>query len=180
MVLDHASEHDSQWAAIRSIAEKIGCSAETLRKWIRQGERDGGKRAGLTTTERERLKQLERENRELKRADEIPRKASACSRAGGARPPTEVRIAFIDQHRDAYGVEPICDTLPIAPSTYRRHKAEQRLPQLRSARARRDVELRPRIREIFDENFAVYRARKVWRQLRCDDVPLCQGSCRLR
>ena len=77
MVLDHASEHDSQWAAIRSIAEKIGCSAETLRKWIRQGERDGGKREGLTTTERERLKQLERENRELKRAHEIFRKESA-------------------------------------------------------------------------------------------------------
>lgn len=77
MVLEHAPEHDSQWAAIGSIAEKIGCSAETLRKWVRQAERDLGNRAGLTSSERDRLKQLERENRELKRANEILRKASA-------------------------------------------------------------------------------------------------------
>ena len=72
-----SGEHGSQWAAIRSIAEKIGCTAETLRKWVRQAERDSGKRAGLTTAERERLKELERENRELRRANEILRKASA-------------------------------------------------------------------------------------------------------
>jgi len=77
MVLEHQAEHESQWAAIVSIAEKIGCAAETLRKWVRQTERDAGKRPGLTTDERERLKQLERENRELKRANEILRKASA-------------------------------------------------------------------------------------------------------
>jgi transposase len=77
MVLEHESAHESQWAAIGSIAPKIGCSPETLRKWVRQAERDNGKRAGLTTTERERLKELERENRELKRANEILRKASA-------------------------------------------------------------------------------------------------------
>jgi transposase len=77
MVLEHEREHGSQWAAVRSIAEKIGCSAETLRKWVRQTERDEGRRPGLTTEERQRLKELERENRELKRANEILRKASA-------------------------------------------------------------------------------------------------------
>lgn len=77
MVLEHQGEYDSQWAAINSIAGKIGCNAETLRNWVRQAERDQGKRAGLSTTERERLKQLERENLELKRANEILRKASA-------------------------------------------------------------------------------------------------------
>ena len=77
MVKDHAETHQSEWAAICSIAEKIGCSAETLRNWLRQAERDLGKRPGLTTSERERLKELERENRELKRANEILRKASA-------------------------------------------------------------------------------------------------------
>ena len=77
MVMEHAAEHESQWAAISSIAEKIGCSAETLRKWVRQAERDAGKRPGLTTEERERLKQLERENVELRRANEILRLASA-------------------------------------------------------------------------------------------------------
>ncbi len=77
LVFDHAREYDSQWAAMRSIAEKIGCTAETLRHWVRQAERDTGRRPGLTTEERERLKALERENRELKRANEILRKASA-------------------------------------------------------------------------------------------------------
>ena len=77
MVLEHQGEHDSQWAAIGSIAAKIGCTAETLRKWVRQAERDQGQRPGLTTEERERLKQQEREIRELRRANEILRKASA-------------------------------------------------------------------------------------------------------
>jgi transposase len=77
MVLEHQGEHRSQWAAIRSIAGKMGCTPETLRKWVRQQERDHGARPGLTTTEREQLKDLEREVRELRRANEILRKASA-------------------------------------------------------------------------------------------------------
>src|SRR6202162_2004301 len=77
MVREHGAEHPSQWAAIASIAGKLGCTTETLRRWVRQAERDAGKRPGLTTNERERLKDLERENRELKRANEILRKASA-------------------------------------------------------------------------------------------------------
>ena len=77
MVREHQGEHDSQWATIRSIAEKMGCTSETLRKWVRQAERDQGRRPGLTTEERGRLKQLEREVRELRRANEILRKASA-------------------------------------------------------------------------------------------------------
>jgi transposase len=77
LVLEEQREHGSQWAAIESIAGKIGCTAETLRQWVRQAERDHGERAGLTTSERERLKELEREVRELKRANEILRKASA-------------------------------------------------------------------------------------------------------
>ena len=77
MVWEHESEHASQWAAIRSIAGKMGCTAETLRKWVRQAERDQGRRPGLTTDEKARLKDLERENRELRRANEILRLASA-------------------------------------------------------------------------------------------------------
>jgi transposase len=77
MVREHEHEHSSQWATIVSIAEKIGCSGETLRKWVRQAERDEGRRPGLTTEDRERLRELERENRELRRANEILRKASA-------------------------------------------------------------------------------------------------------
>ena len=77
MVFEHQAEYDSQWAALNSIAGKIGCTAETLRKWVRRAERDQGLREGLTTSDRERLKMLERENCELKRANEILRKASA-------------------------------------------------------------------------------------------------------
>ena len=77
MAPEHGGEHASQWAAISSIAAKIGCNAETLRLWVRQSERDKGKRAGLTSDERERLKARERENRELRQANEILRKASA-------------------------------------------------------------------------------------------------------
>ena len=77
LVFDHQEEHGSQWATIQSIASKVGCTPETLRKWVRQVERDEGMRSGMSTSDRERLKQLERENRELKRANEILRKASA-------------------------------------------------------------------------------------------------------
>ena len=77
MVFEHQREYDSQWRAMASIASKIGCRAETLRKWVRQAERDTGQRGGLTTDEKQRMRELEREVRELKRANEILRKASA-------------------------------------------------------------------------------------------------------
>ena len=77
MVVEHQGEHPSQWAAIGSIAAKLVCSTETVRKWVRRVERDAGRRPGLTSQEAERLKALERENRELQRANEILRKASA-------------------------------------------------------------------------------------------------------
>ena len=77
LVFEHANEHPSQWATIRSVAEKLGCTTEALRRWVRQAERDAGHRPGLTTDDRARLKQLERENVELRRANEILRKASA-------------------------------------------------------------------------------------------------------
>jgi transposase len=77
LVFEQQGQHASQWAAIESIATKIGCTSETLRKWVRQAQRDAGAAPGLTTSERERMKALEREVRELKRANEILRKASA-------------------------------------------------------------------------------------------------------
>jgi putative transposase len=75
-------------------------------------------------------------------------------------------IGFIDEHRDVYGVEPICRVLPIAPSTYRAHAARRADPSKAPSRARRDAFLRDRIRRVHEENFSVYGARKVWRQLR--------------
>jgi len=133
---------------------------ETLRKWVRRAETDQGLRPGLTSTERERMKQLERENRELRRTNEIL-KAAAVFLRGGARPPTEEMTAFIDERRDAYGVEPICALLPIAPSTY--YAAKNRPP---SARALRDEEIIEKIRSAWKASRGRYGARKVWRQLR--------------
>ena len=77
LVWDQQGAHGSQWQAICAIADKVGCTAESLRRWVRQAERDTGRRAGLTTAEQQRVKELERENRELRRANEILRKASA-------------------------------------------------------------------------------------------------------
>ena len=88
MVLEQESSHDSQWSAIRSIASKVGCSPESLRNWVRQHERDTGRRGGLTTSEREEMKALRQEVRELRRANEILRKASAFfAQAELDRPP---------------------------------------------------------------------------------------------
>ena len=83
-------------------------------------------------------------------------------------------VAFIDEHREAYGVEPICAVWPIAPSTYYTHKARQTHPDRRGARARRDDVLRPRIRQVWEENFAVYGVRKVWRQLKRRGEPVAR------
>ncbi|WP_415205973.1 IS3 family transposase [Rudaea sp.] len=165
MVREHQAEHGSEWATIASVAGKLGCTSESLRRWVRQAQVDEGRREGLSTSERDRLKAQEREIRELRQANEILRKASAYFCPGGARPPIQAMIAFIDDHRAIHGVEPICRVLPIAPSTYRRHARERRHPDRRSARARRDEDLCQAIRRVFAENLQVYGARKVWRQL---------------
>ncbi|MFD2406257.1 IS3 family transposase [Azorhizophilus paspali] len=165
LVLEHQDDHESEWAAIRSTSAKIGCTAETLRRWVRQAERDMGKREGQTTGERERIKALEREVRELRQANEILRKASAYFCPGGARPPLQAMKAFIDDHREVYGVEPICRVLPIAPSTHYAHAQGQADPERHSSRARRDEVLSRHIQRIWEENFQVYGVRKVWRQL---------------
>jgi putative transposase len=83
-------------------------------------------------------------------------------------------IAFIDDHRDVHGVEPICRVLPIAPSTYHDHVAKRADPSRLSARAKQDATLRPEIARVFAENFAVYRARKVWRQLEREGVDVAR------
>ncbi|AWB24246.1 IS3 family transposase [Methylobacterium currus] len=165
MVREHEGEHGSQWSAIQSIAAKISCSGETLRNWVRQSERDQGVRPGQTTDERERIKALERENRELRQANEILRKASAYFANGGARPPVAAMISFIDDHREVYGVEPICRVLPIAPSTYYLHAARRADPEKQPVRARSDAALMIEIKRVFEANFCVYGVRKIWRQL---------------
>nr|WP_181574481.1 IS3 family transposase [Escherichia coli] len=166
MVLESQSEYDSQWATIYSIAPKIGCTPETLRVWVRQHERDtGGGDGGLTTAERQRLKELERENRELRRSNDILRQASAYFGEGGVRPPLEKMMPLLDKLREQYGVGPLCSELHIAPSTYYHCQQQRHHPDKRSARAQRDDWLKKEIQRVYDENHKVYGVRKVWRQL---------------
>ncbi|MEI1561905.1 IS3 family transposase [Escherichia coli] len=166
MVLESQGEYDSQWAAICSIAPKIGCTPETLRVWVRQHERDtGGGDGGLTTAERQRLKELERENRELRRSNDILRQASAYFGEGGVRPPLEKVMPLLDKLRKLYGVGPVCSELHIAPSTYYHCQQQRHHPDKRSARAQHDDWLKREIQRVYDENHQVYGVRKVWRQL---------------
>ncbi|EPE2773322.1 IS3 family transposase [Escherichia coli] len=166
MVLESQGEYDSQWAAICSIAPKIGCTPETLRVWVRQHERDtGGGDGGLTSAERQRLKELERENRELRRSNDILRQASAYFCEGGVRPPLEKMMPLLDKLREQYGVGPLCSELHIAPSTYYHCQQQRHHPDKRSARAQRDDWLKKEIQRVYDENHKVYGVRKVWRQL---------------
>ena len=159
MVLEHQGDHGSQWAAIGSIAAKIGCTAETLRGWVRQAERDSGLRAGPTSEERDRIKALEREVRELRQANDPPQGLRIfCD--GGARPPIQVMKSFIDEHRDAYGVEPICRVLPIAPlrtATCRPCLRSRTCTGAPAARSR----LGGRGPSDWNENFQVYGVRKI-------------------
>ncbi|WP_109791009.1 IS3 family transposase [Acidovorax sp. GW101-3H11] len=166
MVQEQRGEYPSLWAAIESIAPKIGCVPQTLNEWVKRAEVDAGTREGVTTAEAQRVKELEREVKELRRANEILKLASAFFGPGGARPPPEVLKAFIDQHRNAFGVEPLCKVLQVAPSAYWRHAALVREPHKRCTRAKRDELLMPQIQRVWQANMQVYGADKVWRQLR--------------
>ncbi|WP_438940506.1 IS3 family transposase [Escherichia coli] len=166
MVLESQDEYDSQWAAICSIAPKIGCTPETLRVWVRQHERDtGGGDGGLTSAERQRLKELERENRELRRSNDILRRGFRLFCEGGVRPPLEKMMPLLDKLREQYGVGPVCSELHIAPSTYYHCQQQRHHPDKRSARAQHDDWLKREIQRVYDENHQVYGVRKVWRQL---------------
>ncbi|HAW0213583.1 TPA: IS3 family transposase [Escherichia coli] len=166
MVLESQDEYDSQWAAICSIAPKIGCTPETLRVWVRQHERDtGGGDGGLTSAERQRLKELERENRELRRSNDILRQASAYFAKAEFDRLWKKLMPLLDKLREQYGVGPVCSELHIAPSTYYHCQQQRHHPDKRSARAQRDNWLKREIQRVYDENHQVYGVRKVWRQL---------------
>ena len=129
-----------------SIATKIGCTAQTLNEWVKKAEVDNHRRARAPTDIAAKLKALERENRELRQANETCAKRPLIF-PGGARPPVQAMIAFIDDQREAHRVEPICKVLPIAPSTYHAHVAPRADPAKRSARAKRDAALKPEVRQ---------------------------------
>ncbi|MGW9498915.1 IS3 family transposase [Streptomyces prasinus] len=177
MVAEVRPEYDTEWAAMKAVAQKLGIgTTETLRKWVRQDQIDAGTRPGTTTEESAELKRLKKENAELKRANEIL-KAAAFFLRGRARPATHALVAFIDEHKGRFGgVEPICRVLTdhdskIAPSTYYAHHKRQATP---AARTVRDAELKTLITEVYEANYRVYGARKVWRHLNRQDVAVAR------
>ncbi len=122
MVDEHQGEYPSQWTCIISIAEKSGMTPETLRKWVRKAEGAGEPLAnGMAASER--MKQLERENKELRRTNEILKSAAAFFGAELDRQ-QKIMVDFIDREKVRFGVEPICKVLPIASSTYYAHKSK--------------------------------------------------------
>ncbi|WP_407835155.1 IS3 family transposase [Streptomyces sp. DSM 116496] len=168
MVAEVRGDYPNESAAIKAVAEKLGIgSTETLRKWVRQDQVDSGARPGVTSEESAQVKAMKKEIAELKRANDILKAAGEFLR-GRARPATSSLVAFIDEHRDRFGgVEPICRTLTehdckIAPSTYYAHHKRLTEP---SARTVRDEELKPLIHQVFKDNYRVYGARKIWREL---------------
>jgi putative transposase len=164
MVIDSFERGDQRQGLVTRIARQLDIGPESLRRWVVQAEIDRGQRVGTTSEEARRISELERENRELRRANEILEECFHFFR-GGARPPLESMTKYIDEHRDIFGVEPICRTLAIAPSTY--YAAKTRPP---SARAIEDEKLKVRIERVHQGDYAVHGVRKVWHQLRRDDV----------
>ncbi|MCT1724219.1 MULTISPECIES: IS3 family transposase [Kocuria] len=160
MAVEARRDPATKAGALARIGQQLGINPETLRNWVRQAEVDEGYRPGTTTDDAQRLAELEREVRELRRANAILRSASGFLR-GGARPPTQQVVAYIDAHKGEYGVEPICKVLQVAPSTY--YAAKTRPP---SARSVSDAATTAVITKVHAENYGVYGITKVHAALR--------------
>ncbi|WP_425436327.1 IS3 family transposase [Leucobacter massiliensis] len=181
MALDARQNPATKTGAIKRIADQLDIHPEALRTWVRQAEIDAGDAPGTTTADTQKIADLEREVRELRRANEILKTASAFFRGRGARPqaevtgvPVAVLVDYIDEHRDRFGVEPICHVLrdaglKIAPSTY--YAAKTRPP---SARAVRDEQLKADIAAVHADNLGVYGARKVHAELNREGVSVAR------
>ena len=164
MVQEHRGEYPSLWAAVESIAPKIGCVPQTLLEWVKREEVDSGQRDGATTSERERIKALEREVKELRRANEILKTASAFfallgstadSRAEGLHRPLPRHL------RGRADLQGLADCPLVLPASC----AQQRNPWMRCARAQRDDQIIAKVQRVWHANWQVYGAGKVWKQL---------------
>jgi transposase-like protein len=165
MVRALRAELGTDQGTVSRVARQLGYGVESVQSWVRQADIDDGYAPGVSTVESQRIKELEQENRELK-ARQRNTQASGEFLRGGARPPTEEIVDFIDAHRDEFGVEPIITVLrtagvSMAPSTY--YDTKSRPP---SARAGRDAVLAPVLRALWEDNYRVYGARKLWKAAR--------------
>ena len=173
MTLEARQDPATRTGAFRRVGEQLGINPETLRNWVRQTEIDHGHRPGITISEAARVAELEKENRELRRANAILRSASAFF-AAELETPTALIVDYIDEHKHEFGVEPICATLSaagtqIAPSTY--YAAKTRPPSVRSLR---DEQVLVEIRRVHEANYGVYGARKVHAQLRREGLQVAR------
>ncbi|MEZ5378329.1 MAG: IS3 family transposase [Acidimicrobiales bacterium] len=162
MVFQLRKELGTDHGTIKRVAVQLGIGVESLRGWVKQREIDDGVKPGVTSAEAARIKELEQELRELRRANEILKRASGFLR-GGARPSIEVIVGFIDDNRDEFGVEPICRALQVAPSTYYAAKRRELVP---SARALRDAVMLQVVFALWVTNRKVYGAHKLWKAAR--------------
>ncbi|MGP9711720.1 IS3 family transposase, partial [Psychrobacter sp. AOP29-E1-7] len=174
MLIEASGDYPSTWSAIQAIAPKIGCTPETLRSWHKKYNDQTVPASVQAQSQDQRIKELERENRELKQANEIIRKAAGFFRPGGARPLTKIMIQFIDDHKNNYGVELICRVLPIAPSTYHRAKDLESYPEKRSLRSQHDDFYISEIKRIWQDSKCRYGARKVWQQMKADGLKVAR------
>jgi transposase-like protein len=169
MVRTLRAELGTEHGTVQRVATQLGYGVESVRQWVKQADIDEGHVCGVTTAEAQRTKELGQENRELKRANEMADSSGGSLSSGRSSTVNQEVVAFIDANRDdmvdgtRLGVESICRTLfkaglPMAPSTY--YAAKSREP---SARALRDVELRPALRALWEDNYRVYGARKLWK-----------------
>ena len=198
--MEHRDDYQNEAAALTAIAGKLGCSPDSLRTWVRQVQRDGGERPGPTSEEKARIKELERENRELRQANEILRKGETIFRHWSEdngrtrilhRQSSTARFAndFFhslpgsryavstrgEESREFLGVEPICRALQFAPSTYYERRAIARDPEQASPRAKSDAALSLKIDKAWTDNRKLYGARKIWHVLlrEGEDVARC-------
>jgi transposase InsO family protein/transposase-like protein len=175
LVLDNSGQHESRLAAIVSISSKISCAPQMLNEWVKKAEVDAGQRGGMTTEQAEKEGPGTRGSRvEAGQRDPLQGVRIFC--AGGARPPIQTMIRFVEDHRADHGVEPICRVLPIAPATFYDHLAKRADPSRLSDRAKRDEDLKPEIERVFEENFSVYGVRKTWHQMHREgfDIARCK------
>ncbi|HEY0541141.1 MAG TPA: IS3 family transposase [Actinoallomurus sp.] len=173
LAVDARRDPATRTGALKRIGAQLGINAETLRNWVIQAEIDEGHRPGTTTDDATRLAELEREVRELRRANAILKSASGFLR-GGARPPLPLIVHYIDQHKLEHGVEPICRVLTeagakIAPSTFYAHRT--RPP---SARSVTDAATTAVIEKVHAANYGVYGARKVHAEVRRQGHPVAR------
>ncbi|WP_241251031.1 MULTISPECIES: IS3 family transposase [Micrococcus] len=166
MVRTLRAELGTEHGTVQRVATQLGYGVESVRMWVKQADIDEGVTTGVSSAEAQRMRELEQEVRELRRANEVLKRAAFFLR-GGARPPLPEVVAFIDANMDdlvdgrRLGVELICRLLQVAPSSY--YAAKTRAP---SARAARDEELIPQLVELWETNYRVYGVRKLWKAAR--------------